>query len=347
MNERGEKDLSFYLSGFTSRGEQPSSTNHSNSINQPTQQWLIDGWNEWGWNEIDVVAFLLRSSIGGLWAVAPPMAPPRRANAEREKSNGINEMKASKQREWKNEDKRRQEWNEVSLLMEWSSAAASFGWMNERSRREKEIYFFWPAEWPSRNEKLVLNEGSGGASAKSNFHFIQFWFDERKLKLYYNSNWFNQWYGVNEEKSEWSELLMKLTEWVDWTAASHQQLFLFFSTQLFRMSWWKKRRALRLMRQLNSSTSSLFFINCVDWKEKKKGRVGCSLFWWVMAGLPAMAPPKREDSSKQPFRNQTVSEFNQLNLNEIVEWKTNLFGWNETIHEFNWIEWTGLQALAR
>ena len=99
MNERGEKDLSFYLSGFTSRGEQPSSTNHSNSINQPTQQWLIDGWNEWGWNEIDVVAFLLRSSIGGLWAVAPPMAPPRRANAEREKSNGINEMKASKQRE--------------------------------------------------------------------------------------------------------------------------------------------------------------------------------------------------------------------------------------------------------
>ena len=82
-----------------SEGRQPSSTNHSNSINQPTQQWLIDGWNEWGWNEIDVVAFLLRSSIGGLWAVAPPMAPPRRANAEREKSNGINEMKASKQRE--------------------------------------------------------------------------------------------------------------------------------------------------------------------------------------------------------------------------------------------------------
>ena len=53
-------------------------------------QW---SWRVWWicWNESMKATLLLRSSIGGLWAVAPPMAPPRRANAEREKSWWIDE----------------------------------------------------------------------------------------------------------------------------------------------------------------------------------------------------------------------------------------------------------------
>jgi len=57
------------------------------SINPFREGWLMEEWigADWIWWVVVLVAF----SVGGLWAVAPPMAPPKREDSNKQHNNEI------------------------------------------------------------------------------------------------------------------------------------------------------------------------------------------------------------------------------------------------------------------
>ena len=123
--------------------------------------------------------------------------------------------------------------------------------------------------------------------------------------------------------------------------------FLFFSIQLFRMSWWKKRkkswRAMRLHAEMKQSTPFLFskeklmswFVFIERWRQRR------SLHWneWScvvlsLSGLGAAAAATLRDERE---------DNNNNSMNESEGWKESefvlFFLERQSIHGVNW--WSG------
>ena len=145
--------------------------------------------------------------------------------------------------------------------------------------------------------------------------------EENGIKLIFNLIWWNEFAFV---------------EWVDWTAASHQQLFLFFSFLLFRMRRMKKRRALRLMRQEREQGGiwKLKIFNgasgSCDWWDW----LGCSFFGGGYGRCSAMGSAKGREQQHQSINSWTT---NQFIMSEVIEGREK--GRAEWINLMNlWIE---------